>query len=159
MKILGISCSFWHDPSAALLVDGEIVAAVEQERFSRRKHAVGELPLDAIRYCLDTAGLKPEDIDVVAYPWSIASIEQNRFRYIARTLGRRTSKALKMLVGAKRQQRRRLEKLEACLSALGLKPSYGEPSRTKGTVEVECVEHHLAHASSAYHFSGFDDAA
>src|SRR5579883_1065008 len=157
MKVLGVSCSFWHDPSAALIVDGEIVAAAEQERFSRRKHAVGEIPVDAVRYCLEAAKIRPEDVDLVAYPWSISSIEQNRFRYVARALGRRTSKALKALVSARRQQKRRLEKLEAVLTAIGLKPSYG--GKKAGHVEVECVEHHLAHASSAYHFSGFDESA
>lgn len=150
MKVLGLSCSFWHDPSAALLVDGEIVAAVEQERFSRRKHAIGEIPVDAAKYCLDVAGIRADEIDVVAYPWSIASIEQNRFKYVARALGRRPTKALKALVSARRQQRRRMEKLDATLAALGVAP---------GKIEVECVEHHLAHASSAYHFSGFDEAA
>ncbi len=150
MKVLGISCSFWHDPSAALLVDGEIVAAVEQERFSRRKHAIGEIPVDAVKYCLDVAGIRPDQIDVVAYPWSIASIEQNRFKYVARALARRPGKALKALVSARRQQRRRMEKLEATLSAIGVAP---------GKIEVECVEHHLAHASSAYHFSGFEESA
>src|SRR5271155_5785020 len=126
MKVLGISCSFWHDPSAALLVDGRIVAAVEQERFSRRKHAVGEIPVDAVRYCLEVAGIRPDEIDLVAYPWSISSIEQNRFKYVARALGRRPTKALKALVGARRQQRRRLAKLEAVLDAIGLEPPYGE---------------------------------
>ncbi len=157
MKVLGISCSFWHDPSAALLVDGEIVAAAEQERFSRRKHAVGETPVDAVKYCLDVAGIRPDEIDLVAYPWSIASIEQNRFKYVARALGRRPTKALKALVSARRQQRRRLDTLETVLGALGLEASYGE--KRPGRVEVECVEHHLAHASSAYHFSGFDESA
>src|SRR5207244_1954550 len=112
MKVLGISCSFWHDPSAALLIDGEIVAAAEQERFSRRKHAMGELPIDAARYCLAVAGLRPKDVDLVSYPWSIASIEQNRFRYLTRALSRRPRKALKAIIGARKQQRRRLAKLE-----------------------------------------------
>ncbi|WP_432944673.1 carbamoyltransferase family protein [Kribbella sp. CA-253562] len=73
MRILGVNAIF-HDPSAALVVDGRIVAAAEEERFSRRKHgkrpvpwSAWELPEQAIRWCLDEAGLRPEDIDAVGY--------------------------------------------------------------------------------------------
>jgi carbamoyltransferase len=73
MRVLGINAIF-HDPSAALVVDGEIVAAAEEERFSRRKHgkrpvpfSAWELPERAARWCLRYAGLHPEDIDAVAY--------------------------------------------------------------------------------------------
>ena len=73
MKILGINAVF-HDPAAALVVDGEIVAAGEEERWSRRKHghdnvpfAAWELPQKAARWCLDFAGLAVGDLDAVAY--------------------------------------------------------------------------------------------
>jgi carbamoyltransferase len=73
MRVLGVNAVF-HDPSAALVVDGRIVAAAEEERFSRRKHgkrpvpwSTWELPEQAIRWCLDEAGLKPEDIDAIGY--------------------------------------------------------------------------------------------
>ncbi|MFC0627527.1 carbamoyltransferase family protein [Kribbella deserti] len=73
MRVLGVNAIF-HDPSAALVVDGRIVAAAEEERFSRRKHgkrpvpwSAWELPDQAIAWCLREAGLKPEDIDVVGY--------------------------------------------------------------------------------------------
>ena len=63
--ILGIS-AFYHDSAAALLIDGEIVAAAQEERFSRRKHDE-RFPRAAIQYCLDAAGIKPEDLDYVAF--------------------------------------------------------------------------------------------
>ena len=73
MRILGINAIF-HDPSAAVVVDGEVKAAAEEERFSRRKHgkrpvafAAWELPELAARWCLSQAGLRPEDLDAVAY--------------------------------------------------------------------------------------------
>jgi carbamoyltransferase len=73
MKVLGINAVF-HDPAAALVVDGEIVAAGEEERWSRRKHghdnvpfAAWELPQKAARWCLDFAGLTVDDLDAVAY--------------------------------------------------------------------------------------------
>jgi len=63
--ILGIS-AFYHDSAAALVVDGEIVAAAQEERFTRIKHDF-EFPVNAIGYCLKEAGLKPEDLDYVGF--------------------------------------------------------------------------------------------
>ena len=75
MKVLGINALF-HDPAAALVVDGVTVAALEEERLSRRKHghrpvpfAAWELPEQAARWCLESAGLEPADLDAVAYSY------------------------------------------------------------------------------------------
>jgi carbamoyltransferase len=75
MRVLGVNALF-HDPSVALVVDGRIVSAAEEERFSRRKHghrpvpfAAWELPELAARWCLDDAGLSPSDLDAVAYSY------------------------------------------------------------------------------------------
>ncbi len=64
-SILGIS-AFYHDSAAALVVDGEIVAAAQEERFSRVKHDQ-EFPVRAIEYCLEEAGLRPEELDFVGF--------------------------------------------------------------------------------------------
>ena len=71
MRVLGINALF-HDPAAALVIDGETVAAAEEERFSRRKHgkrpvpfAAWELPERAAAWCLSQAGLRPGDLDAV----------------------------------------------------------------------------------------------
>ncbi|GAA4426743.1 carbamoyltransferase C-terminal domain-containing protein [Georgenia halophila] len=73
MRVLGVNALF-HDPSAALVIDGQPVAAAEEERFSRRKHgkrpvpfAAWEQPEQAMRWCLQQAGLQPQDLDAVAY--------------------------------------------------------------------------------------------
>ncbi|MCZ2525832.1 carbamoyltransferase family protein [Streptomyces sp. HB2AG] len=73
MRILGINALF-HDPAAALVVDGRTVAAAEEERFSRRKHgkrpvpfSAWEVPEKAAAWCLEQAGLRPQDLDAVAY--------------------------------------------------------------------------------------------
>jgi carbamoyltransferase len=73
--VLGINAVF-HDPAAALVVDGEIVAAAEEERFSRRKHgkvpvpfSTWELPEQAARWCLEDAGVNAADLDAVAYSY------------------------------------------------------------------------------------------
>jgi carbamoyltransferase len=78
MRVLGVNAIF-HDPSAALVVDGRVVAAAEEERFSRRKHgkrpvpfAAWELPDQAMRWCLEEAGLRPQDLDAVAYSFDPA---------------------------------------------------------------------------------------
>ncbi|MFC9973960.1 carbamoyltransferase [Spirillospora sp. NPDC127200] len=81
MRVLGINAIF-HDPAAALVVDGQVVAAAEEERFSRRKHgkrpyafSAWELPEKAARWCLAEADLEPGDLDAVAYSYDPALVE------------------------------------------------------------------------------------
>ncbi|MBM9469375.1 carbamoyltransferase family protein [Nakamurella leprariae] len=78
MRVLGVNAIF-HDPSAALVIDGQVVAAAEEERFSRRKHgkrpvpfSAWELPELAMKWCLAHAGLRPQDLDAVAYSFDPA---------------------------------------------------------------------------------------
>jgi len=80
VRVLGVN-AIYHDPAAALVVDGEIVAAAEEERFSRRKHgkrpvpfAAWELPELSARWCLDRAGLTAADLDVVTYSYDPALV-------------------------------------------------------------------------------------
>ncbi|HQR60076.1 MAG TPA: carbamoyltransferase N-terminal domain-containing protein, partial [Methylophilaceae bacterium] len=70
MIILGLSGAVGHDPSAAILVDGKLIAAAEEERFLRDKHAKGKFPYEATKYCLKEAGISPEQVDVVAFPYA-----------------------------------------------------------------------------------------
>ncbi|HEX2418713.1 MAG TPA: carbamoyltransferase C-terminal domain-containing protein [Micromonosporaceae bacterium] len=78
MKVLGINAIF-HDPAAALVIDGQVVAAAEEERFTRRKHgkrpvpfSAWELPEQSARWCLEYAGLNPSEVDAVAYSFDPA---------------------------------------------------------------------------------------
>src|SRR5262245_24466747 len=64
-RILGIS-AFYHDSAAALVVDGQIVAAAQEERFTRKKHDP-DYPHQAVAYCLREAGIEPKDLDCVAF--------------------------------------------------------------------------------------------
>src|SRR3989304_3779050 len=73
----GVEC---HDGSAAILKDGLVLAAAEQERFSRRKHAVAEAPYDAIKFCLQKTGLSLDSINYIATGWS----ENKNFEIIPR---------------------------------------------------------------------------
>ncbi|MDF2748090.1 MAG: Carbamoyltransferase, partial [Propionibacteriaceae bacterium] len=81
MRVLGINAVF-HDSAAAVVVDGRTVAAAEEERFSRRKHAkravpfsTWELPDQAIAWCLEEAGLEAGDLDAVGYSYDPALVD------------------------------------------------------------------------------------
>ena len=65
MTVLGLSC-WYHDAAAAVVRDGEIVAAAQEERFTRTKHDPG-FPTEAVRYCLDEAGLGLDAIDSIVF--------------------------------------------------------------------------------------------
>ena len=73
MNILGIS-AYYHDSAAALVRDGEIIAAAQEERFTRRKHDPG-FPEQAIRYCLEAGGITVDDLDV---PQGDAALDQEK---------------------------------------------------------------------------------
>jgi carbamoyltransferase len=70
MIVLGLSGALGHDASAAILVDGKIIAAAEEERFIRDKHAKNTFPYEAAKFCLKQAGIKAEDVDIVAFPYA-----------------------------------------------------------------------------------------
>ena len=150
MIILGIGSPFIHDPSAAILVDGKLAAAADEERFIRQKHAYGQLPVNAIKFCLDKAGIEPSEVDIVCYPWSFAAYLSKVGLYAIRCWRRRPSRAFKAIVQAGRRYKERTNKLYSALKKAGINPR--KP-------KIRFVEHHIAHASSAYHLSGFDRAA
>ncbi|MCA8959399.1 MAG: carbamoyltransferase [Planctomycetes bacterium] len=149
MKILGLGSPFLHDPAAALVVDGEIIAAVEEERFSRNKHATRELPIGAARYCLEMAGIEADAIDIVAFPWSPDSYRRDLPSYLRRTWQTRPSRAWKAIRNRHHELRFRRRNVEATFAKLGA-------SRTP---RIEWVDHHLAHVASSYYLSGWRNAA
>jgi carbamoyltransferase len=149
MKILGIG-TIYHDPAACLLIDGRIVAAAEEERFSRKKHAQGEYPVHAIAYCLREAGLRPEDIELVAHPCSADSYDRNKWGFFRRALWKRPAQALKAITKAGVHRQSFLETPREAMRRAGLDPE---------RIPIRYIDHHLAHAASAYYFSGFDKAA
>ncbi|WP_069811879.1 carbamoyltransferase family protein [Streptomyces sp. TP-A0874] len=142
MRVLGVNALF-HDPAAALVVDGRVAAAAEEERFSRRKHgkrpvpfSAWELPELSARWCLEQAGLAPADLDAVAYSYDPA---------LARPADRM---GLDDPWDALRQEyaRRAPEFLATALP--GLDPE-----------KVRFVAHHVAHAASAGPASPHSDCA
>ncbi|MFI6043851.1 carbamoyltransferase [Nocardia sp. NPDC051321] len=141
MRILGINAVF-HDPAAALIVDGEIVAAAEEERFSRRKHgkrpvpfSTWELPEQAAAWCLERAGLRPDQLDAVGYSYDPDLVDHSLGGLDRRSEATRTDYA-----------RRAPGFLQAALP--GLDPGI-----------VRFVRHHLAHAASAALAAPLGDSA
>ena len=148
MIILGLSGALGHDPSAALLVDGEIVAAAEEERFVRDKHAKKRMPIESARYCLAAGGIDAQDVDIVAFPYApIPLTSPARWRF-ARGYWYAPDRAFDALLNGNRRFRRNRRRVQEAGAALGIDWS---------TTEFVPVEHHLAHASSAYHLSGFEE--
>lgn len=148
MIILGLSGALGHDASAALLIDGEVVAAAEEERFLREKHAKNRLPLESARYCLRAAGVSPAQVEVVAFPYAPISLATRARWHFARRYWYAPDRALDALLNGNRRFRRNRRKVLQLGRELGI-----DWDRTR----FEPVEHHLAHASSAYHLSGFKD--
>lgn len=148
MIILGLSGALNHDPSAALLVDGEVVAAAEEERFIRDKHAKNHMPLESARYCLAEAGLSARDVDVVAFPYAPISLSTPARWHFARRYWYAPDRSLDAIFNGNRRFRRNRRRVLEAGDSIGI-----DWDRT----EFVPVEHHLAHASSAYHLSGFEE--
>ncbi|MEH6639631.1 MAG: carbamoyltransferase [Porticoccaceae bacterium] len=147
-KILGLSGALGHDSSAALYVGSELVAAAEEERFLRDKHAKGKMPYESAKFCLEFAGVDPSEIDVVAIPFAPIPITSPARWHFARRYWYAPDRALDALFNGNRRYRRYRNNIFELLKDLGI-------DRSK--IEFEPVEHHLAHASSAYHLSGFQE--
>ncbi len=148
MIVLGLSGALTHDPSAALYVDGKLVAAAEEERFIREKHAKKKIPYHSAKYCLDQGGISPKQIDCVAFPFApIGLLRPDRWHF-AKRYWYAPDRALSAIFDGNRHFRRNRRNVLNLMARLGID--------VKRTPFVP-VEHHLAHASSAYHLSGFGE--
>ncbi|MCX6562331.1 MAG: carbamoyltransferase [Candidatus Aminicenantes bacterium] len=143
MHILGISC-FYHDAAAALLRDGALIAAAEEERFSRIKHDFG-FPEQSIQYCLEEAGITTGDLDYVVFyekPF-------RKFDRILMTAFQSFPRSWRMFG-------------EATINWLGDKLWMKNVIQTKIGIAPEKIlfeDHHLSHAASAFYPSPFEEAA
>jgi carbamoyltransferase len=140
-KVLGVNAVF-HDPAAAIVVDGRVVAAAEEERFTRRKHgkqavpfSTWEVPEESARWCLERAGISPEDLDAVAYSYDPAllpdpdgDVTVDDWEPLRTLYAREAPSFLRT-------------------SLPGLDPAC-----------VEFVPHHIAHAASAHLAAPFPDS-
>jgi carbamoyltransferase len=146
MITLGLSGALGHDASAAILIDGKIIAAAEEERFIRDKHAKNKFPYEAAKFCLKQAGVKAEDVDIVAFPYGEIPLSTNARWHYAKRYWYAPDRALDAIFNGNRRFRRNRDKSLKLMNELGLSKAKFVP-----------VEHHLAHASSAYHLSGFTE--
>lgn len=146
MIILGLSGAVGHDASAAILVDGKIIAAAEEERFIRDKHAKNKFPYEAAKYCMQAAGVRPDQVDVVAFPYAEIPLSTAARWHYAKRHWYAPDRALDAIFNGNRRFRRNRDKALALMADLGLSNAKYVP-----------VEHHLSHASSAYHLSGFKE--
>jgi carbamoyltransferase len=148
MRVLGIS-AFYHDSAAALVEDGRIVAAAQEERFTRKKHD-SSFPKNAIAYCLEEAGAELEELDhAVFYDKPFLKFERLLETYLA--LAPRGFPSFRMAM------------------PLWLKEKLFQKSLLKGELKkfaqsfdvnrLLFCEHHLSHAASAFYPSPFEDAA
>jgi carbamoyltransferase len=140
VRVLGINAVF-HDPAAALVVDGQIIAAAEEERFSRRKHgkacvpfSTWELPEQAIAWCLERGGIAAADLDAIGYSYDPAL-----------TLDDAGDITADEWEGLRTLYVRRAPRF---LESLGLDPS-----------KVRFVGHHVAHAASCHLAAPFESSA
>ncbi|PHS30250.1 MAG: carbamoyltransferase [Methylophaga sp.] len=148
MIVLGLSGAVNHDASAALYIDGKLVAAAEEERFLRDKHAKGKMPYEATKFCLEQAGITPDQVDIVAFPYAKVSLKSPARWHYAKRHWYAPDRALTALFSGNRRYWRNHKNVMKLLDDLGIDSK---------RVKFEAVEHHLAHASSAYHLSGFKE--
>ncbi len=143
MYILGISC-YYHDASAALLKDGEIVAAAEEERFTRKKHDT-QFPINAIKYCLKSQNISIDDINYIGfYEKPLLKFERILYQHVENY-----PKSLKTFINAMPSW---LNEKIRIMRTLKKKLGYKRKN-------VFFIEHHLAHAASCFLVSPFKSAA
>ncbi len=156
MRILGVS-AFYHDSAAALVVDGKIIAAAQEERFTRKKHDSG-FPSEAVRYCLEEGGLGLADVDHIAfYDKPFLKFERLLETYLAfaprgfKSFRTAMPVWMKEKLFQKRLLRQELEKTA----------KLEDPDADIADFESKLLfsEHHQSHAASAYFPSPFEEAA
>jgi carbamoyltransferase len=148
--ILGIS-AFYHDSAACLLKDGEIIAAAQEERFTRKKHDAG-FPSHAIQYCLKAAGIAADQVDnVVFYEKPFVKFERLLETYLAFAPKGFKSFAKAMPVWIKDKLFQKSVLIKELKTMLDESVDWRE--------RLLFSEHHLSHAASAYYPSPFDSAA
>ena len=145
MNILGIN-AYHGDASAALVIDGQLVAGVEEERFNRLKHWAG-FPGESIRWCLDKAGVDARHIDHIGISFNPRA---NFGKRVAFVVTRRP--AVGAIVDRLRRQGKTLRLKDQFADAVGV-------PRSQIRAQFHRVEHHPAHVAAGYLISPFDEAA
>jgi carbamoyltransferase len=150
MRILGLS-AYYHDSAACLVVDGEVIAAAQEERFTRRKHDAS-FPSHSIQYCLKEAGIRPSEIDhVIFYDKPFVKFERLFETYLAFAPRGIQSFVASLPIWLK-------DKLfQKSMIAKALAEEF--ENDIDWSKRLLFSEHHLSHAASAFYPSPFEDAA
>jgi len=149
VKVLGIS-AFYHDSAAAIVSNGEVIAAAQEERFTRKKHDPG-FPANAVRFCLDYAGCSLDKLDAIAfYDKPLLKFERLLETYYAFTPRGINSfiTAIPVWLKEKMFLKRLLQEELSRIEAYNTRK-----------VKLLFPEHHLSHAASAFYPSPFEEAA
>lgn len=168
MYCLGIN-AYHGDASAAIIRDGELIAAVEEERFNRVKHCAG-FPTAAIRYCLEVAGVRAEDVDHIGISRDPSAHLSKKVLFAATQMAKRfgsntkdniktdgaENKKSRGLLGAVRERLSNAAKVRDVRDALASNLSV---SKADLKAQFHNVEHHRAHLASAFYVSPFERAA
>ena len=147
MIILGLST--WDDSSACILIDGKLVAAVEEERFTRIKHYAG-FPYNSVRYCLDEAGINISEIDHIGHYWK------------PWVMGRRIYHVLKVLPKSIKRfsakSKRGIGELDEFMTHFRTRPLLTQRFG-KARFKLHYIDHHITHACSSFFSSPFEESA
>ena len=164
MIVIGFNWPLEHDHGAAVIQDGELVFATEEERFTRHKHSPSEPPLNSLKQAflfLKRRGIKPKDVDAYAINWDPSMIKGLKFRYmdyahmvsLAMDYGFLDYEGFSSLLS----EVFRTNYLDLA-KRLVRKAIRDQGEEVPSEIKVYPVRHHLTHAATAYYFSGFDSA-
>ena len=145
---LGLAGFIGHDPAAAVFVDGELIAAIEEERLIRKKHAKGELPYHAAIECMKIAGVRGADVNYIAIPCAPTSFFSRARWHYAYRHWYAPDRTIDSIFNGNRRYKRSLRELRYLAEQLQI----SDVGR-----KVISVPHQLAHASSCYHLNESDE--
>ena len=140
-SIIGIS-SFYHDSSCCLLLDGKLIAAAQEERFTRIKHD-SRLPIRSFSFCLKQGNISVNDIDCIAY-YEDPHKKKERQQWMLDQL---------------KLKKDRLVEYNSLLKSIEFDPISDIRKRLGYEGKIISIPHHISHAASAYYYSGFEESA
>ncbi|MBI3587824.1 hypothetical protein HY095_01375 [Candidatus Micrarchaeota archaeon] len=159
MNIIGVYPHWAHDTCAALVRDGKLVAAVEEERFTRRKHST-EAPVNSIKYCLSQGGISMQQVDCIAVPWHpglllkyFASYRDQNLLYFGLNTALGSAGRLR---SHKAKFRKPPSLKELAYYDFYLKDALDQFAPLP---PIRYYEHHRAHAATAFYLSGWKDSS
>lgn len=143
-----------REPSACVIADGVAVAFAEEERFTREKHAEDRLPAAALSSCLRTAGIRPAEVKLIAYPWDVPSYDNGRINNFYEHMNSLAAPDPEML----HWQNNNLRTFSTDCSDRLVRRLWRAVTGNTCAPKLECAPHHLAHAAGTYYGSGFDSS-